>query len=77
MIRILKSFDHLLPCPNATFQKRSVEYYLASSCPFDFIVFFDLLRVKNENDVMVKRPLVIVCATLGASIAWGIFRNKD
>ena len=49
MIRVLKSFNHLFPCLNATFQKRSVEYNLAGTCPFKFIVSFDHLHVKNEN----------------------------
>ena len=49
MIGVLQSFNHLFPCPNATFQESVVECYLAVSCPFKLMVFFDLLQVKNEN----------------------------
>ena len=47
MIRAVKGFNDMFPCPNATFQKCTVQRYLAGTC--SFIISLDLLQVKNEN----------------------------
>ena len=58
MIRAVKRFNDMFPCPNATFQKCTVQRYLAGTC--SFIISLDLLQVKNKNIFIMAKQLLLI-----------------